>query len=294
MSGDALRVALVTDAFHGPGARERLSARLADARGLGAELAVLPELPLNDWCAVRRTRSAEDAERLGGARQQAQASAAREAGIALLGGVIVEDPVSGRRHNTAVLFDASGQVVSRYRKVHLPYEEGFWEMDHYEAGHELARPVSLGGFEVGVQICSDVNRPAGCHLLGAMGALAVFAPRATPPGTYERWRFVLRGNAATSTTYVLSVNRPAEPGSPVGGPTLAIGPGGEVLVETEEPVAVLTLERAVVESARTKYPGYLAIRPELYAEGWAEVARTHVQTSSAQRAPGVLQSRSFD
>jgi N-carbamoylputrescine amidase len=277
VSGDALRVALVTDVFQGPDGPERLLARLEEARALGAELAVLPELPLNDWCPARRTRSPGDAEPPGGERQQAQARAARATGVALLGGAIVEEGGAGRRHNTALLFDHRGQLVSRYRKVHLPHEEGFWEMDHYDAGDALARPVGLAGFDVGVQICSDVNRPEGCHLLGAMGALAVLSPRATPAETYERWRFVLRANAATSTTYLLSVNRPEEPGSPVGGASLAIGPCGEVLAETTDPVAVVALSRPVVEAARGKYPGYLELRAELYAEGWAEVARSRLR-----------------
>lgn len=273
MAGGTLKVALVSDVFHGEGRRERLRARLDEARALGAELAILPELPLDAWCAVRRTRDDADAEAAGGPRHTALAEAAREAGMAVLGGAIVADPLTEVRHNTALLVDAEGQVVATYAKVHLPYEEGFWEADHYEPGNEPARPVAVAGFPVGIQICSDVNRPEPSHILGAMGALAVLAPRATPGASYERWRTVLRANAVTSTLYVLSVNRPEEQGMPIGGPSLAIGPDGGVLVETSEPVAVVTLERSAVEAARRDYPGYLAVRADLYAAGWAEVAR---------------------
>jgi 5-aminopentanamidase len=269
---DALVVALVTDVFHGDDAADRLVGRLREARALGAELAVLPELPLNDWCAVRRTPEAADAEPPEGRRQTLQAESARAAGIALLGGAIVADSASGRRQNTALLYDASGGEIARYGKIHLPYEAGFWEADHYEPGDELARPVVLDGFPLGIQICSDVNRPEPTHLLGAMGALAVLAPRATPPESFERWRVVLRANAVTSALYVVSANRPPESGIPVGGPSIAIGPDGEVLLETTEPVGVVTLRRTVVEAAQGTYPGYLALRGDLYARGWAEVA----------------------
>jgi N-carbamoylputrescine amidase len=280
---ESLRVALVTDVFHGPNCPERLIGTLESARAQGADVAVLPELPLNDWCPVRRTRAAADVEPAGGSRQRALARAAREAGLAVLGGAIVENPITARRYNTAILFDAAGGVVTTYRKVHLPCEEGFWEADHYEAGDELARPLSISGFQVGIQVCSDVNRPESCHLLGAMGALAVLSPRATPPETFERWRYVLRANAVTSSVYVISVNRPAEPGSPVGGPSLAIAPDGAVLVETTEPVSVVTLKRRVVEDARTTYPGYLAVRAELYARGWSEVAKSRAGHADAER-----------
>jgi N-carbamoylputrescine amidase len=272
LSESSLAVALITEAFHGPDCPERLLSYLEAAKRQGAELAVLPELPLQEWCAVRRTRSPADAEPPGGSRHRAMSRAAREAGIALLGGAIVEDPLTGKRHNSATIFDAFGEVVTCYRKVHIPHEEGFWEADHYEPGGELPRPVSVAGFPVGVQICSDANRPALSHLLGAMGALAVLVPRATPPETFERWRLVLRANAVTSTAYVVSVNRPTEPGSPAGGPSIAVAPDGTVLLETTEPLALVTLERSAVEAARVSYPGYLNVRAPLYADGWREVA----------------------
>jgi predicted amidohydrolase len=76
----------------------------------------------------------------------------------------------------------------------------------------------------------------------------------------------------TSTLYVVSVNRPGpEPGTSIGGPSLAIAPDGSVLRETTDPVAVVPLQRQVVEAARKTYPGYLAVRSALYAEGWSKV-----------------------
>ena len=44
MSADTLPVALVTEVFHGAGAATRLLEHLQQARAMGAELAVLPEL----------------------------------------------------------------------------------------------------------------------------------------------------------------------------------------------------------------------------------------------------------
>ena len=272
MPADALTVALVTEVFHDPEGPDRLLARLGEARAQGAALAVLPELPLNSWCPAQRTPDESDAEPPGGGRQTALARAANESGAAVLGGVILRDHATGQRRNTALLFDNWGAEAARYAKLHLPAEEGFWETDHYEPGGELPRPVVLSGFPIGIQICSDVNRPEPTHILGAGGALAVLAPRATPPETYERWRTVLRANAVTSGLYVVSVNRPGpDPGTSIGGPSLAIAPDGRVLVETTDPMAVVTLERSVVERARETYPGYLPVRGDLYSAGWRQV-----------------------
>ncbi len=267
-----LTVALIADVFPSRDDEQRMLARLCEAKKRGAELAVLPELPLNDWVPLGRTPSDAHAEPPGGPRQSAMALAARATGLAVLGGAIVRDPKTDRRHNTAVLFDSAGEELSRYRKIHLPDEEGYWEAHHYEPGKRLAPPVEVGGFGVGVQVCSDANRPQAGHALAAMGADVLLLPRATPAETYPRWRLVLRANAVTGSVYVVSVNRPgARSGGVIGGPSMVAGPTGEVLLETADPVAAVTLEGSVLAHARTDYPGYLDVRPEVYERAWRRV-----------------------
>lgn len=274
MSPPTLTVALISDVFFAADGPERLRGRLREAKGQGAEIAVLPELPLNPWSPATKTARDEDAEAPGGARHQVQAAAAKEVGIGLVGGAIVRNPATGERRNTALVFDAQGRLVGTYCKCHLPEEPGFWETSHYKPGVELARVFDGFPMRFGVQICSDINRPEGCHLLGALGAEAALAPRATELATYERWRHVFIANALTSCLYVLSVNRPApERGVLMGGNSIAVSPLGDVLVETTAPVAVVRLERTVVEKAKTRYPGYLPVRAQMYADAWAAAAR---------------------
>jgi predicted amidohydrolase len=272
LPGETLTVALVSDVFFSSDAVSRLLRRLALARDGGAELAVLPELPLNPWSPATREARADDAEEPGGLRHRALAAAARKTGIAVLGGAIVRDG-AGRRFNTALLFSSSGELVASYRKLHLPEEPGFWETSHYEPGEEPPRVVRELAFPFGIQICSDVNRPTVSHALAAAGAEAIIAPRATERETFESWKLVFRANALTSTAYVLSVNRPEpEQGVPLGGPSVAVAPDGSVLAESVEPVVVVTLARGAVARARADYPGYLKVRPELYARAWLEGA----------------------
>ena len=85
-------------------------------------------------------------------------------------------------------------------------------------------------------------------------------------------------NAVTSCAYVISVNRPGEPGGPIGGPSLAIAPSGEVLLETDVAVATVTLEKAALTAAHDEYPGYLDVRADLYERGWRQVKRSNVET----------------
>ena len=262
-------VALITDVFHEDSEGSRLRERLKEARALGAGLAVLPELPLNAWSPATRVPRDEDAEPPGGPRQRMMAEVAAEVGLSLLGGAIVLDPDTGQRHNTAILYDAHGLESGRYRKVHLPEEDGYWETSHYVPGTEPPQVMPGAGITIGVQICSDINRPQGSQLLRSQGAEVLLVPRATPSETYERWRLILRANAVMADSYLLSVNRPRpEFDVDIGGPSLAVAPDGEVLYEGTDPVAVVQLEARRAGAAVEDYPGYLARPVGLYARGW--------------------------
>ena len=268
-----LTVALISEVFWEPDGAERLRERLAEVAGRGADLAVLPELPLNAWSPATREARDEDAEPMDGRRATAQAEAAAEAGIGLIGGIIHRD-AAGRRTSRALVIDRTGRIVSTYEKLHLPEEEGFWETSHYEPGTEAPQRIDAFGVPIGLQLCSDNNRPEGTHLLGAQGAMAMVNPRATEERTYQRWKVVFRANAMTSACYVLSVNRPhPEAGVLIGGPTVVVDPRGEVLIETTDQVVLTTVEASAVHDARKGYPGYLAVRARLYADAWDAVAR---------------------
>jgi N-carbamoylputrescine amidase len=267
-----LNIALIRKVFANPDDVAELRKALTKAHSEGAQLAVLPEIALNAWSPATKTPQIDEAEPPIGPRHRAMSEAAREVGIALIGGAIIRDPKSGRCHNTALAFDSSGELAGSYRKLHLPEEQGFWETSHYDAGDKPPSVIHGLPIRVGIQVCSDVNRPEGSLLLGALGAEVIVCPRATEAATFPRWRTVLTANALTSCTYVISVPRPQpEFGVPLGGPSFAVAPTGDVLVESTEPIALVTIERDVITQARQRYPGYLPIRADLYADGWKSV-----------------------
>jgi N-carbamoylputrescine amidase len=269
-----LTVALISEVFWEADGAQRLKQRLGEVAERGADLAVLPEIPLNAWRPSTKEARPDDAEPMDGPRATAQREAAAEAGIGLIGGIIHRDD-AGRRTSRALVIDAGGEVRATYEKLHLPEEPGFWETSHYEPGTEAPKRIDAFGLPIGVQLCSDNNRPEGVHLLGAQGTMAMINPRATEERTYQRWKTVFRANALTSCLYVLSVNRPyPEDGVLIGGPSVAFDPNGELLLETTDSVALVTLDAKVVTDARRAYPGYLPVRARLYADAWDEVARS--------------------
>ena len=150
-AGGKLTVALISEVFWEPDGAIRLGQRLAEAAERGADLAVLPELPLNTWHPSTRQAKDEDAEGMDGQRTRIQAEAAAEAGIGLVGGIIHRNE-HGRRTSRALVFDGAGEVRATYEKLHLPEEEGFWETSHYEPGTEGPKRIDVFGVPIGLQL----------------------------------------------------------------------------------------------------------------------------------------------
>jgi predicted amidohydrolase len=100
-----VNVALIRMVFPNGEAVAGLRDALKRAHSQGAQLAVLPEIPLNVWSPASKVRQDDEAEPPVGRRHRAMSDAAREVGIALIGGAIIRDPKTGHCHNTALAFD---------------------------------------------------------------------------------------------------------------------------------------------------------------------------------------------
>lgn len=265
---DSFEVALISEVFN---SEDSLVSCLEDAQNRGADLAVLPELPLNEWSPATKIARKEDAERPNGWRETMQRDAARNAKIAVLGGVI-QIMNDGRRINRSFLIDAEGEIIGSSEKHVLPDEEGFWECNHYEPSATPPRIIDYRGAKLGIQICSDVNRPTAAQLLAAQGGQVILAPRATEPSSWDKWRLAYRSMALTSSCWVVSVCRPRpEFGVNIGGPSLVVDPMGDVRLETTERIATATINLCAVIQARQSYPGYLTWPAKTYAVGWQEI-----------------------
>jgi N-carbamoylputrescine amidase len=269
---DNLTIAMISDVFFGDGAKSRLVSRLKEAKNKGAHLAVLPEIACNPWSPATKVIREEDAEKLGGLRCQMQSSAAKEVEIGLVGAAILKEDET--RYNTCLLWDEQGELLGTYQKHHIPEEAGFWETSHYsQAPESMGFPVfKFQEFNIGIQICSDMNRPQGSHLLAAAGADIIVGPRSTELATYDKWRPVWIANALTTGCYICSVNRPSpEEGVLIGGASIAVAPNGQVLVESCNAITLFTARQSTIQQSRIDYPGYLPCRSDLYAKCWVEI-----------------------
>jgi predicted amidohydrolase len=160
----------------------RLVEMLREASGRGAQLVVFPELALTTFFPRYWMSEAEAVERffersMPNADVAPLFDAARELGVGFYLGYAEVTP-DGRRFNTAVLVDASANIVGKYRKIHLPghadhkTEAPFQHLEKkfFEVGN-LGFPVfEAFGTKLGMCICNDRRWPETWRMLSLQSA----------------------------------------------------------------------------------------------------------------------------
>lgn len=227
----------------------------------GHDLVVLPEL----WPAggFDYTRWDERAEAVDGPVAQALSAAARDAGVTLHGGSIVEraEPVEAGGHglwNTSLVFSPAGALVATYRKIHrFGFGEG--EPSLMDAGDDLVVvdvPVAGGDpVPVGLSTCYDLRFPELYRRLLDRGAEVFVIPAAWPRRRVAHWTLLGQARAVEDQCVVLQCNTAGTHARhEMGGHSQVVDATGQVLVAAglhEEVLSVDVDTDATLEWRRT-------------------------------------------
>jgi predicted amidohydrolase len=244
--------------------REVVVARMVDlmeqAAAKGAQMIVYPELALTtffprwympDWNEVDTWFERE----MPNGATMPLFDRARDLGMAMTFGYAELTP-EGRRFNTSILTNRKGEIVGKYRKVHLP---GHVEYDTERAFQHLEKryfePGDLGfnvwrneGAIMGMAICNDRRWPETYRCMGLQGVELITIGYNTPSvnsqmsaeGLEKRLfhsDLSLQSGAYQNATYVVGVAKAGvEDGHPLMGGSIIVDPDGFVLAraETEE------------------------------------------------------------
>jgi predicted amidohydrolase len=157
----------------------------------------------------------------------------------------------GKHFNTSILVDASGAIVAKYRKIHLP---GHAEFDPDRSHQHLEKryfcPGNLGfpvwdflGGRIGMCICNDRRWPETYRVMGLQGVEMIVLGFNTPSENPQRGnedmakrlfhhRLCLQAGAYQNSTWVVAVAKAGvEDGHHLMGGTCIIDPDGTIVGE---------------------------------------------------------------
>jgi predicted amidohydrolase len=269
MRAAAVQLTATEDTAHNQATADRL---VREAAAQGARLVVLPE----KWTVLGSDTAMDaNAESLDGPALTWARDAARELGIDLVAGSIIERRPGHERHgNTSVHVGPDGELRAVYRKIHLfDVEVGgrvYRESDTDEPGEDIVLSDLAGGARIGMTICYDLRFPELSRILAVRGARVLVVPAAfTLPTTRAHWEPLVRARAIENQCFVVAANQVGRhPGDyESGGRSLIVDPWGEVLAqagEEGEGVIVADLDFARQDGVRATLPALANRRPDIY------------------------------
>lgn len=251
-----------------PASNFELAANLIGAgRQQGASVVVLPEnfsvMPASEKDRLSFAESDGD-----GPVQKFLSEQARHHGVWIVGGtapVRARDDV--RVSATCLVFDESGGLVARYRKIHLfdvqvSDTEFYRESDAFEPGPPddgnlvcVGTPVGC----IGLSVCYDLRFPELYRRLVDKGAQIITVPSAFTATTGQaHWEPLLRARAIENQAYVVAPGQWGEhqSGRQTHGHSMIIDPWGRVLAaqDSGNGVVVADIDLEKLAEIRKHFP----------------------------------------
>jgi len=239
---------------------------LEQAAGAGATLAVLPEN--FNFLGLREEHKLLAAESDGeGLTQRWLSKTAQRLKLWIIAGTVLirasdSDP---RVLNAMLVFDANGQRVARYDKIHLfdvdvPNKPGeqYRESRYVKPGQDVVTVDTPIG-RVGLSVCYDVRFPELYRTLSAQGAQVLVVPAAfTAPTGRAHWEVLLKARAIENLSFVLAAAQTGlhPNGRETYGDSLIIDPWGRVLKRRArgEGVIVADVDLSMQANLREHFP----------------------------------------
>jgi N-carbamoylputrescine amidase len=242
--------------------RIRLAARQ------GAQIVCLQELFRSLYfCQSEDTACFRLAEPIPGPTTDLFSKLAAELGIVLIASLF-EQRAEGLFHNTAVVIDADGSLLGKYRKMHIPDDPLYYEKFYFTPGDLGFQTFQTRYAKVGVLVCWDQWFPEGARLTALSGAQILCYPtaigwhRAEVPeerqAQQQAWEVIQRSHAIANGVYVAAVNRVGtEGGLQFWGSSFISDPFGRIVTRASndnEETLVVSCDLTRIDTVRQNWP----------------------------------------
>ncbi len=247
---------------------ERAVTGIREAARQGAGIVCTQELFRSRYfCQAEDPARFDLAEPIPGPSTEVLAKVAAESGVVLVASLF-EHRAEGLYHNTAVVIDASGELVGRYRKMHIPDDPLYYEKFYFTPGDTGFQAFPTREAKIGTLVCWDQWFPEAARLTALAGAQILFYPTAigwqfdegddVDAAQHDAWETSQRAHAIANGVFVVAVNRVgAEEGIRFWGQSFVADPFGRVIARApadEESVLVVECDLAKIEDVRRNWP----------------------------------------
>jgi N-carbamoylputrescine amidase len=255
---------------------DKCLARIDEAAQQGAQIVSTQELFRSRYfCQTENHDHFKLAEEIPGESTEALQKLAQARKIVIVASLF-ERRTAGLYHNTAVVLDADGTLLGKYRKMHIPDDPLFYEKFYFTPGDLGFKAFGTRYGKVGVLICWDQWYPEGARLTALQGAQILFYPTAIgwqPPEKAEygqrqhaSWETIQRAHAIANGVYVGVTNRVGHEPTPDGHPGEGIefwgqsflaDPSGQIVAKagvSEEQILMAECDFNQIDVQRTHWP----------------------------------------
>ncbi|MSR18205.1 MAG: carbon-nitrogen hydrolase [Phycisphaerales bacterium] len=266
-----VRVALLQHASPAGSDRAQIlqtfAAMAREAKSKGAQIIATQELFASHYfCQIEDSARMDLAESIPGPTSTFLSNLARELDVEITASLF-ERRTAGIYHNTSIYMNRGGEIIGKYRKMHIPDDPRFYEKFYFTPG-DLGWQVVDGCAKAGLLICWDQWYPEAARLTTLLGAEIIFYPTAIgwwhgetesdKRQQREAWITMHRAHAIANGVWVAAINRVGTEGDlKFWGSSMVISPSGEVVAEasTDEPcVLVVDCNLALIEETRRGWP----------------------------------------
>jgi N-carbamoylputrescine amidase len=243
-------------------------ARIGEAAKRGAQIVCLQELFRSQYfCQTEDIELFKLAETIPGPTTEVLGKLARQKKIVLIASLF-EKRAPGVYHNTAVIIDTNGEVIGKYRKMHIPDDPLYYEKFYFTPGDLGFQTHNTKHGKVGTLVCWDQWFPEAARLTALGGAQVLFYPTAIgwlPDETeamnqaqHSAWETIQRSHAIANGVYVVAVNRVGREGKlEFWGQSFVADPFGRIIVRAsanEEEVLIVDCDLDKIDETRQNWP----------------------------------------